>query len=333
MSTYTKPYLPIIEQADLLEKRGLVISDRKIATHYLSKIGYYRLSGYLYSFRKITLDNNGLQQVQDEFKDDVRFEDIIQLYAFDKQLRLILLDAIEHIEIALRVDVALNLGIYDSKAHLNTKYYHEYFSIAKHSGQSSGFELWQNKFNKSFMESREDFVVHFKQKYPKCQLPIWMAVELWDFGTLSMFINNLKDKYKAPIADQYGLKTYKLLGSWLHTINIVRNICAHHGRLWNRVLAAKPQYPKSTEATLLSPMVVNQVPANRIFAAVCIIQYLMRYISPNNNWCDKIKAHMSSFPYSLHVNHKMMGVVDQWDQWSLWNITNKDLPSNFPKKK
>jgi abortive infection bacteriophage resistance protein len=256
--------------------------------------------------------------VHDEFKAGVKFDDVLDLYVFDKQLRLMLLDAIERIEIALRVDVALHLGKHDSKAHLDVKYHHNTFSVPKYAGQPSRFESWQSKFNKSFTDSREDFVGHFKQKYPTCQLPIWMAVELWDFGMLSVYIDNLKDAYKASLASQYELETYKLLGSWLHTINIVRNVCAHHGRLWNRVLAAKPQYPKANEAALLRPMVENKVPANRLFATMCIIQYFMRYISPNSNWHERMKELMANFPDSEYINHKMMGVIDEWDSWLLW---------------
>ena len=312
---YNKPYLTIPKQVSLLEKRGLIITDRPKAEHYLSKIGYYRLSGYSYVFRKSIPNEDGrIQNVLDEFKHNVRFDDILALYVFDKRLRLMMLDAIERIEIALRVDIALQLGKHDAKAHLSSKYLYDTFS----SPPALKFEDWKNKFQKSFLESKEDFVVHFKAKYPECELPIWMAVELWDFGMLSKYIANLKDEYKHPIVQKYGLNTNKLLVSWLHTINIVRNICAHHGRLWNRVMSAKPQYPKQNEAILLIPMLDNRVPSNKIFAAMCIIQYFMHQISPNSSWHRRLVDLLNGFPKSPHISINMMGVKDEWQYWQLW---------------
>jgi abortive infection bacteriophage resistance protein len=96
------------------------------------------------------------------------------------------------------------------------------------------------------------------------------------------------------------------------------NICAHHGRLWNRVLTAQPKYPQTNEAALLRPMVENKVPANRIFAAMCIIQYFMRYINPSSDWHERLKELMNEFPDSQHISPEMMGAIDQWDSWLLW---------------
>lgn len=319
MPIYDKPYLTIADQVSLLKARGLAITDSPKAEHYLSKIGYYRLSGYSYVFRKSAVDPNGAGQViLDEFKENVRFDDILALYVFDKRLRLMLLDAIERIEVALRVDVALSLGRHNSQAHLDRNFVYAPFSELRPDQERSKYDEWVLKFRKTFINSREDFVQHFKTKYPNCELPIWMAVELWDFGTLSMYVGNLKDVYKAPIARQYGLDTIKLLSSWLHSINNVRNICAHHGRLWNRVIAATPQYPKINEALLLRPMVENSVPSNRVFAVMCVIQYLMKHISPNSSWHTRMVDLMGSFPASEHINIGMMGVKDNWQYWQLW---------------
>ena len=232
MPIYNKPYLTISEQLALIEARGLIVTDRPKAEHYLSKIGYYRLSGYSYVFRKITQNPDGtIKQVLDDFKENVRFDDILALYVFDKRLRLTLLDAIERIEVALRVDVALQLGRHNHKAHLDAQFLYGSFAEVPGGGSSSKYQDWQRKYQKAFVDSRDDFVVHFKTRYPQCELPIWMATELWDFGMLSKYVANLKDAYKAPIALQYGLNTNKLLRSWLMSINIIRNICAHHGRL------------------------------------------------------------------------------------------------------
>ena len=316
---YNKPYLAVPDQLALLESRGLVVTDRQKAEHYLAKIGYYRLSGYFYVFRKSIVSKDGKStEILDQFKENVAFDDILALYVFDKRLRLILLDAIERIEVALRVDVALQLGMHDSKAHLDRRYLHSSFSQIVEGYSTSQFQDWERKFRKAFNSSRDDFVMHFKAKYPRCDLPIWMATELWDFGMLSRYIHNMKDVYKEPIAHTYGLQNNKLLVSWLHSINDVRNICAHHGRLWNRVMATKPRYPRDKEAPILIPIITNAVPSNRIFATICIIQYFMRLISPNSNWHRRLIDLISKFPESPYVNSTMMGVKDEWQDWPLW---------------
>lgn len=318
MQPYRKPYLPVADQVALLEQRGLIITDRPKAEHYLSTIGYYRLSGYSYSFRRGELKTDGELQVLDQFKAGVRFDDILALYVFDKRLRLALLDAIERIEVALRVGVALELGKHSAGAHLEPRFMYDSFSQLGYGRSTSQFQDWQQKFQKTFGESREDFVVHFKAKYPQSDLPIWMATELWDFGMLSKYFANLKDEYKMPIAGRYSLQTVKLLVSWLHTINVVRNICAHHGRLWNRVMVKTPKYPKAKEAVLLRPMVENKVPDNRIFAAMCIIQYFMHHVSPNSSWNNRVVDLVSHFPESPYINTTMMGIPDGWQYWQLW---------------
>ncbi len=249
-------------------------------------------------------------QVHDDFKDGVQFDDILALYVFDKRLRLLLLDAIERIEVSLRVAVALELGKHDAEAHLKPHFLH--------GTATSIFNDWQKKYAKAFHDSREDFAMHFKEKYPRSDMPIWMATELWDFGMLSKYVGNLKDAYKKPIAARYQLERVELLKSWLHSINVVRNICAHHGRLWNRVMVAKPKYPAHDDALLLRPMVEQHIPANRIFATMCIIQYFMHYISPNSSWKERVTNLIDAFPASPHINVGMMGVPESWQNWALW---------------
>jgi abortive infection bacteriophage resistance protein len=318
---YSKPYLDVSEQISLLQSRGLIITDYNKAAHYLSNIGYYRLSGYSYAFRKSTHNADGTVQVHDDFKDNIQFDDIIALYVFDKRLRLLLLDAIERIEVSLRVAVALEMGRHDALAHMNPHFHYDNFFkpyLRKNGETKSDFEEWKKKYNKSFKDSHEDFVQHFKEKYPQNDMPIWIATELWDFGMLSIYTGNLKDVYKIPIAAHYGIGRVNVLESWLRSINVVRNICAHHGRLWNRVMAIKPKYPANNDALLLHPLSQHGVSTNRIFATMCIIQYFMQHISPNSSWNKRVIKLIDDFPNSPYINLEMIGVKEGWKHWDLW---------------
>lgn len=106
---YSKPYLPVTAQLALIKGRGMVVSDDALAQTYLNKIGYYRLSGYWYPYRRSRCMGDETV-VEDRFKDNTKFSEIVDLYVFDKKLRLLMLDIIERIEIAFRVQITLQLG-------------------------------------------------------------------------------------------------------------------------------------------------------------------------------------------------------------------------------
>ena len=116
MSTYRKPYLTFEQQLDLLKSRGLEVTNDSVALEYLRRLGYYRLSGYWYLCRKlIALPAHQSKPVrpqrEDNFLPGSKFQDAVELYVFDKKLRLLILDAIERVEVAFRVDIAYLLGL------------------------------------------------------------------------------------------------------------------------------------------------------------------------------------------------------------------------------
>ena len=88
---FTKPARTWDEQIDLLRSRGLHIPDREQARHYLSHINYYRLTGY-----RLPFEADGSTR---RVKAQTSFDDVLNLYIFDREFRLLLLDAIERIEV------------------------------------------------------------------------------------------------------------------------------------------------------------------------------------------------------------------------------------------
>lgn len=308
MQEPNKPYLKVDEQIERLQARGLIIDDEEKAAHYLTQIGYYRLSGYSYAFRKSTERPDGSIKVLDNFKEGSRFSDVHALYVFDKRLRMLLLDAIERIEVSLRVAIALELGKHDIIAHLKRKYFNDY--------AEEKLQKWQNKYSTKVDDSREEFVKHHKSK--EVHLPIWVGTELWDFGMLSNFISLLKDEYKKPIASKYKIPRIELLVSWLHTLNEARNISAHHARLWNKIVVSKPKLPKHQTIELLDPLIVSKTPNNKIFPVICIIMYLMKIVSPNSSWKKRFMELIEAFPKSQHINIGMIGIPAGWQNWDLW---------------
>lgn len=241
MDTYTKPHKTLSEQLAILRSRGLLISDDESATQCLHRNGYYRLSAYWYPFR--TLVNN---ERTDTFLPDSKFEDARALYVFDKKFKLLLLDAIEGVEIATRAEIALCLGARDTFAHINPTFFRPSFTDVDSEGQSKHL-LWLAKFDNAVSNSSHEFVRHHKVKYgEEASLPIWIAIELWDFGMLSKFYSGMNTEDCVCVATRFAMPHWHLMRSWLHTLNYVRNVIAHHGRLWNLNLTVSPKSPSVT---------------------------------------------------------------------------------------
>jgi len=219
--TYDKPFLTPERQIEILISRGLTVTDKEKAIRWLRRIGYYRLTGYLYPFR----ESDGA------FLEGTSIEHALSLYVFDKKLRLLVLDAIERIEVAVRVEIALLLGARDPLAHLNPQLLHDNFSkkLSLGSGKTR-HQTWMEKFDRFVAVRREDFIPHFLEQY-ESHMPIWVAIEVWDFGMLSRFFSGMQKADQKHIAQLFGVSNEKTMANWLAHINLLRNIAAHHGRL------------------------------------------------------------------------------------------------------
>jgi abortive infection bacteriophage resistance protein len=319
---YAKPHLPVPAQLELLKLRGMQVTDEPRALQYLERIGYYRLSGYWYPFRQSQLISGTrgkpVPQILDQFRPGTEFRQVVELYVFDKRLRLLLLDAIERIEVALRVDIALLLGARDPWAHRNPKELHGQFS-AKVNSRTGRTEhgAWLTRLNENERRSKEDFIKHFRAKYSS-DLPIWIAIELWDFGMLSVFLNGMKIADQDVIATKYGIPRRELLTSWMRAINHVRNICAHHNRLWNRSPSDQPKPPRVGEIPLLDHLANDSHAQVRLYAVAAVIQFLLRRINPTTSWADRLHQHFASFPRAPGIAAGQSGFPDFWETLPLW---------------
>jgi abortive infection bacteriophage resistance protein len=238
LAVYNKPHLSLADQLALLKQRGLQVSDDEAAIERLHRNGYYRLSAYWYPFRKIVEDRR-----TNDFLPDSKFEDAYALCLFDKNFKLLLLDAIESVEIAVRAEIALKLGAYDIFAHTKPHLFRTSFTTPNQSGEI-GYQTWINKFNIAVTRSQDEFVKHHERKYgTRSSLPIWIAIEIWDFGLLSRLYGGMKTPDFVTVATRFSVPNWKLMKSWLRSLNYVRNVIAHHGRLWNLNLSDSPSLP------------------------------------------------------------------------------------------
>ena len=123
-------------------------------------------------------------------------------------------------------------------------------------------------------------------------MPLWMAAEVMTFGNMLTFFRMLKMRDKKAIARDFGINA-DTFETWLKSLNFVRNVCAHHGRLWNRHLAIAPGIPNKDPRwhEKRYPIVPH-----RIYSVLCILKQLIDVIAPQSRWPERLKGLLAEFP-------------------------------------
>lgn len=228
-----------------------------------------------------------------------------------------MLDALERIEVALRVDIAYLLGERDTFAYKDKHHFHPTFANKKRRGVAA-FDLWHEKYTGLVARSKEDFVSHYRRKHGD-DLPIWVAVETWDFGAVSQLFAMMKVPDRQKIARKYGVSDFKVFASWLRSLNYLRNLAAHHSRLWNRNIIDQPSLPK--EAGVIDwcdGFIGKNDLIARPFLLLAITRHLVKVICPNTQWHLRVQEHMDSFPELQSSKPRStddMGVTEDWQSW------------------
>ena len=234
-----KKAITIEEQIALLKSRGMHFGNEALAKKLLSQIGYYRLSGYNLNFYK----NPG---VEDLFQKGVTFEEVIQSYLFDKELKGIFFQLFQTIEVRVRSYLILEISIEygaDGWKNINLFVDENEQSLQKKEKATEDFERFQQKMSSELARSRETFIIHHHRKY-NSQFPVWVVAEIMSFGNISKLYKNMRTQNKKAIAKNYFLGShYTFIQSWLEKIVNIRNICCHHNRLINRELACGKKTP------------------------------------------------------------------------------------------
>lgn len=330
--SYPKPWLSLEQQLDNLQSRGLLVSDRGKALRCLQRMGYYRLSGYWFAFRErsgpcclLDKQRSGKSQEKgellalDTFKHGATFQNAVDLYVFDKELRLLAMDALERVEIALRVDVSHTLGQLDPFAYLRPELFHSTFSEAlnKDSGITRHHE-WMSKHAQLILRSKEEFVSHNRSKYG-FPLALWVACEVWDFGTLSTLFGGMREAEQDAIAARYGVSNGRVFASWLRSLNYLRNVCAHHSRLWNRNIVDQPRLPPVAEMPWVEPFAHGGHALARCFLLLRVLRQLLVVINPTSSWPSRMKDHLESFPDLSHLGLNLAGMGASADWQASWD--------------
>jgi Abortive infection bacteriophage resistance protein len=246
-----------------------------------------------------------------------RFESAVNLYIFDKKLRLLVLDALERIEIALRVDISHLLGQLSPFAYLEPDYFKDIFS--KRLNPKTGVipqHQWLQNHAQLISRSREEFILHAKEKYG-LPVPIWVACEVWDFGTLSRLFKGMLPEQQTVIARKYDIEKGETLESWLRCLNYLRNVCAHHSRLWNRNMIEQPKQEGLKDIKYIHKRLSSHSVA-RPFLQFCLVQHLLSKINPNSTWWNRLLDLLDVFPClnEQGITLETMGVIEGYKDWN-----------------
>lgn len=298
---YDKNALTIEQHIAQLKERGLTFNDEDYAKHYLSQVSYYRLAGYWWPMQS--------DKETHIFKPNSTFEDVIHLYNFDRELRIILFDAIEKIEISLRTKLIYHLSHeFDPWWFQNTAIFQDTGALIETLAS----------IKEELDRSKDIFIKEHKKKYKDDSRlpPAWKTLELTSFGSLSKLYGNLKNTVHAKdtIAKELGAVNHTYLPSWLQSIAQIRNYCAHHSRLWNRNLPGTPKIlPRPPHKW------VKDVPTDtqKLYLHLCIMRYLLNLIAPENSFSTKLRDLFEKYP---SVDPNALGMKPHWQDEPLWQL-------------
>lgn len=314
-----KPFKSYPELVSLLLQRGMEVSDPARAERKLAQLGYYRLSGFWYPSRAFKLDSTGQPLLcpstnkpvrLDQFQPGTSFDAAVALYQFDKRLRLLMLDAIERLEVNIRSVIAHEVGFHDPMAYTNPDFIQPKQTKnfkGRNGKHRNRWQEWSNHQRNLLDRSSEDCILwHRLSQKP---IPIWVAVEAWDFGTLSKFFEMLKRRYQNLILTRLGLSDAKILARWLQEINLLRNRCTHHSRIWNQV-AANPLAVLPNEA-YFQTIALDTRALKRIYGTISIIWFLLKNVAPNSSWLSEVANLIDSKPQLPGCTFTALGLPDE----------------------
>ena len=274
---YTKEPLSYSEQVEQLRRRGLIIERQDRAEFYLAQLNYYRLAAYWLPFEA--------DHSKHAFLPNASFERVLALYVFDRELRLLVLDALERVEVAVRARWAYEL------AHEHGP--HAHLMPALHQRKPAAYEKDLTELRKWVKQARgqEVFIRHLLRKYEEPLPALWAVCEVMPFGLLSRWYGNLSDnRVRAAISGRFGLD-HEQLGSWVHHLSIVRNVCAHHGRLWNREFTVTPTAPRTKPGGLHARWHHG---SRQLYNTLLILLHFMDVVAPGHSWRDRLRDHLAS---------------------------------------
>ena len=281
--------------------RGLDLSDTSATDQAFKYVGYYRLRGYFYPYYVMDLTDPRKPTPKEPkvFHTGISIQNVLDLYEFDRKLRLIVLEEVQKVEVALRTRIS---------EHMCTKYNNAHWFMDM---SIVGNDFNHQKFFEQIGKTKETFIQHYLDKYDSPKYPpSWMIVETLSFGAWSRAYSELLTEDKKDIARDFNVEKSDVMESWFHTLTHLRNLCAHHSRIWNRNFYAFPPKTYNTIETHLTGK------KNTIYSRLAVLRYISNNVSISNGMTDRLCNLFQSLPTGVTL--EKMGFYQDWQIDPLW---------------
>ena len=293
---YSKPSLSFDEQIALLRERGMSFHDPSLAKAILKRINYYRLRGYW-----ITFENPDCQKHL--FKDGTRFEDVLNLYFFDEQLRQLLLMHLGKIEISLKSIFSYYLS------HVAGPLSYREKELFKDNATHWGHATSLCKLDKAFKNSHELFAKKLREKYS--HPPIWGIVEIMSYGEIVRWCRALKiNSVRERVAEAHHITSFRVFAGFIHSASVLRNICAHHNRIVHRTLRISPRTPNEP-LRIACGWVRND---RRVYNLLALLNHVLKISQGDSDLRSDLELLSEKYKISLHV----LGFPQDWQSFPVW---------------
>lgn len=296
---YPHPALNVHEQIDLLQAKGLLITEPDVAEHWLSHVSYFRFKNYSYSFKDYK--NGG-----GNYFPGTSFKMVKELYTFDRKLRIAVFDAIENIEISLKTQLSNKMSeAYGPHWYLDNRHFF--------SGKGFNHQKFLKRIKDILFQTSEPILQYYRKTYEPIHPPSWILMEIITFRTLSVMFDNLKPlTEKIQICHSFNLTKRQLI-SWLHCFTFFRNKCAHHARLvYSKTVFPPPLLQKKNKKFLTEAPIVDNT---TLYAVLSCLQYMLTICNPTSPFKQNLLSLTSEFP---HINLQKLGFTPNWKQEKLW---------------
>lgn len=263
----------IQDQINLLIQRGMAIPDRGAAGRILSHVNFYRMRGYWEPFVDRTIPGN-----RHNFQAGTTFDAVVERYNFDRQLRTLLLDGFNHIEVSIRTQWTYHLA------------------YGRRGGPSAHWNrsLFSNAYDDNLLDLHRSYGRHGQRvhRYDYASCPIWAIAESMSFGQLSRWYGDTTGQVRQQVARTYGLDE-RILGPLLRHLVPIRNICAHHERLWGRDFITRLTVPRRLGQYRRPRSFFNPVDTAKVYNALVMIAHLTKVITDNSDWAQNLVTLMN----------------------------------------
>lgn len=297
-------------QIELLKSRGMLFDDAERAEKYLAYIGYHRLSSYWNAFYQNIKDRNN-------FIKGVKFEDVLNLYIFDRKLRVLFFEASERIEICMKVLLSDALSVasnnpfwYNNSTFFNTRV-DTYYVNGIAQKETCDHKWIIKKLEENLQKSKKSdiFLKGFKN-INDTPIPSWELVNLLTFGTFSNIMSLVKGDKSMSVYTRFDLPK-KILDNWLECVVGVRNICAHYSLLYRRSFSTTPM--SLSKSKKRSVNIELECCKTTFYAQFFIFNYLIKKISPTSTWGNRVVCLIKEYLDNPLLSQEKMGLPDDWE--------------------